>query len=102
MANLAAHGDSNGNNSAVGQESGALDALLQLTRSPNDGVRQEAAGALWNLSFDDRNREAIASANGVEALVWHFFFSFLMTLLNHFWKTYKVMGEDACVCVFDY
>ncbi|KAG6402737.1 hypothetical protein SASPL_134948 [Salvia splendens] len=69
LANLAAHGDSNGNNSAVGQESGALDALLQLTRSPNDGVRQEAAGALWNLSFDDRNREAIASANGVEALV---------------------------------
>lgn len=33
--------------------------------------RQEAAGALWNLSFDDRNREAIAVAGGVEALVWH-------------------------------
>lgn len=32
--------------------------------------RQEAAGALWNLSFDDRNREAIAAAGGVEALVW--------------------------------
>lgn len=31
--------------------------------------RQEAAGALWNLSFDDRNREAIAAARGVEALV---------------------------------
>ncbi|RVW84481.1 Protein ARABIDILLO 1 [Vitis vinifera] len=30
--------------------------------------RQEAAGALWNLSFDDRNREAIAAAGGVEAL----------------------------------
>lgn len=39
LANLAAHGDSNGNNAAVGQESGALDALLQLTRSPSDGVR---------------------------------------------------------------
>lgn len=39
LANLAAHGDSNGNNAAVGLESGALDALLQLTRSPNDGVR---------------------------------------------------------------
>jgi hypothetical protein len=26
--------------------------------------RQEAAGALWNLSFDDRNREAIAAAGG--------------------------------------
>lgn len=32
-------------------------------------ARQEAAGALWNLSFDDRNREAIAAAGGVEALV---------------------------------
>jgi hypothetical protein len=31
--------------------------------------RQEAAGALWNLSFDDRNRESIAAAGGVEALV---------------------------------
>lgn len=35
-----------------------------------DIIRQEAAGALWNLSFDDRNREAIAAAGGVEALVW--------------------------------
>ncbi|PIN22788.1 Leucine rich repeat protein [Handroanthus impetiginosus] len=69
LANLAAHGDSNSNNAAVGQEAGALDALVQLTRSPHDGVRQEAAGALWNLSFDDRNREAIAAAGGVEALV---------------------------------
>lgn len=33
-------------------------------------IRQEAAGALWNLSFDDRNRESIASAGGVQALVW--------------------------------
>jgi hypothetical protein len=32
-------------------------------------IRQEAAGALWNLSFDDRNRESIATAGGVEALV---------------------------------
>ncbi|KAL7258584.1 hypothetical protein ACSBR1_004664 [Camellia fascicularis] len=69
LANLAAHGDSNSNNAAVGQEAGALEALVQLTRSPHEGVRQEAAGALWNLSFDDRNREAIAAAGGVEALV---------------------------------
>ncbi|KAL2536607.1 Protein ARABIDILLO 1 [Forsythia ovata] len=69
LANLAAHGDSNSNNAAVGQEVGALEALVQLTRSSHDGVRQEAAGALWNLSFDDRNREAIAAAGGVEALV---------------------------------
>eukprot|EP00250_Pteridium_aquilinum_P002467 c1268_g1_i1 orf=484-3261(-) len=69
LANLAAHGDSNGNNAAVGQEVGALEALVQLTCSLSEGVRQEAAGALWNLSFDDRNREAIAAAGGVEALV---------------------------------
>ncbi|KAG4992532.1 protein ARABIDILLO 1-like [Glycine soja] len=69
LANLAAHGDSNSNNAAVGQEAGALEALVQLTCSPHEGVRQEAAGALWNLSFDDRNREAIAAAGGVQALV---------------------------------
>ncbi|GAV82451.1 Arm domain-containing protein/F-box-like domain-containing protein [Cephalotus follicularis] len=69
LANLAAHGDSNSNNAAVGQEAGALEALVRLTRSLHEGVRQEAAGALWNLSFDDRNREAIAAAGGVEALV---------------------------------
>jgi len=33
--------------------------------------RQEAAGALWNLSFDDKNREAIAAAGGITALVRH-------------------------------
>ncbi|KAJ9556557.1 LOW QUALITY PROTEIN: hypothetical protein OSB04_011171 [Centaurea solstitialis] len=69
LANLAAHGDSNTNNAAVGQETGALEALVLLIRSQHDGVRQEAAGALWNLSFDDRNREGIATAGGVEALV---------------------------------
>ncbi|KAF8412939.1 hypothetical protein HHK36_000911 [Tetracentron sinense] len=69
LANLAAHGDSNSNNTAVGKEAGSLEALVQLTCSHNEGVRQEAAGALWNLSFDDRNREAIAAAGGVEALV---------------------------------
>ncbi|PIA28714.1 hypothetical protein AQUCO_06700022v1 [Aquilegia coerulea] len=69
LANLAAHGDNNSNNAAVGQEAGALEALVQLTRSHHEGVRQEAAGALWNLSFDDKNREAIAAAGGVEALV---------------------------------
>ncbi|RWR80626.1 protein ARABIDILLO 1-like protein isoform X1 [Cinnamomum micranthum f. kanehirae] len=69
LANLAAHGDSNSNNAAVGKEAGALEALVQLTCSHHEGVRQEAAGALWNLSFDDRNREAIAAVGGVEALV---------------------------------
>lgn len=72
LANLAAHGDTNNNNAAVGQEAGALEALVQLTQSPHEGVRQEAAGALWNLSFDDKNREFIAAAGGVEALVCSF------------------------------
>lgn len=39
LANLAAHGDSNSNNAAVGQEVGALEALVQLTHSPHDGVK---------------------------------------------------------------
>lgn len=39
MANLAAHGDSNSNNAAVGQEAGALEALVLLTKSPHEGVR---------------------------------------------------------------
>lgn len=39
LANLAAHGDSNSNNAAVGQEAGALEALVQLTRSHHEGVR---------------------------------------------------------------
>lgn len=39
LANLAAHGDSNSNNAAVGQEAGALEALVQLTQSPHEGVR---------------------------------------------------------------
>ncbi|XP_022730889.1 protein ARABIDILLO 1-like isoform X2 [Durio zibethinus] len=69
LANLAAHGDSNSNNAAIGQEAGALEALVQLTYSQNEGVRQEAAGALWNLSFDDKNREIISAAGGIEALV---------------------------------
>ncbi|GFS39313.1 similar to ARABIDILLO-1 [Actinidia rufa] len=34
-------------------------------------LRQEAAGALWNLSFNDRNPEEIAAAGGVEALDVH-------------------------------
>ncbi|KAF2311683.1 hypothetical protein GH714_025921 [Hevea brasiliensis] len=69
LGNLAAHGDSNTNNAAVGKEAGALEALVQLIHSQHEGVRHEAAGALWNLSFDDKNREAIAAAGGIMALV---------------------------------
>lgn len=47
LANLAAHGDSNGNNAAVGQEAGALEALVQLTCSRHEGVRY--CIHTWNL-----------------------------------------------------
>ncbi|KAL6557287.1 hypothetical protein OROMI_017637 [Orobanche minor] len=47
----------------------AVDALVQLTRSHHECVRQEAARVLWNLSYGDRNREAVVAAGGVEALV---------------------------------
>ncbi|KAJ4904258.1 Protein ARABIDILLO 1 [Raphanus sativus] len=58
LANLAAHGDTNNNNAAVGQEAGALEALVQLTQSPHEGVDKKLL-----------NREFIAAAGGVEALV---------------------------------
>ncbi|KAL0304755.1 UNVERIFIED_CONTAM: protein ARABIDILLO 1 [Sesamum calycinum] len=78
LANLAAHGDSNSNNAAVGQEAGALDALVQLTRSPHDGVKHNTIigcciGKKLLVRYGiyplTRNREAIAAAGGVEALV---------------------------------
>ncbi|KAE8672148.1 Protein ARABIDILLO 2 [Hibiscus syriacus] len=78
LANLASHGDSNSNNAAVGQEAGArkYNHVFKLALGNTYYIRfrvngQEAAGALWNLSFDDRNREAIAAAGGVEALIYH-------------------------------
>ncbi|GJW48868.1 hypothetical protein Tco_0080514 [Tanacetum coccineum] len=39
LANLAAHGDSNSNNAVIGEEAGAIAALIQVTRSPKVGVR---------------------------------------------------------------
>lgn len=69
MANLASYDDSNINNASIGQEPDALETLLMLTRSHHGGVKQEAAGALWRLAYDEKNRELIASLGGVEALV---------------------------------
>jgi len=56
--------------------------------------RQEAAGALWNLSFDDRNREAIAAAGGVQALV-----CFVPCLANFFFlsKVYKLISIPSSI-----
>jgi hypothetical protein len=56
-------------------------------------IRQEAAGALWNLSFNDRNREAIAVAGGVEALVNP---SFPVTFPAHF----RPLGDNYCFVVY--
>ena len=69
MANLAAHDDSNNNNAAIGEVPRALETIIQLTRSRHGGVKQEAAGALWNLAYDENNRELIAELGGVEASV---------------------------------
>ncbi|KAI6702889.1 hypothetical protein NL676_012025 [Syzygium grande] len=69
LANFASQQCGNGDNAAVGQRVAVMEALVQLTRSPHEVVGLKAADSLWNLSFDDRNREAIASAGGVCALV---------------------------------
>lgn len=68
LANLAAHGDRNFCNTAVGEEIGAVEALVQLLHSPCNGVRKKAVLAVFNLCFYARNREAIAAAGGVDAL----------------------------------
>lgn len=100
MANLGAHGDSNDNNAIVGQEAGGLEAIVQLTQSNHEGVKQEAAGALWNLSFDDKNRESIAAFGGVEALVICFlFFLFLFFFISfvfqlHLGETYPLVSYN--------
>ncbi|KAJ0804029.1 putative F-box domain, armadillo-like helical, leucine-rich repeat domain superfamily [Helianthus annuus] len=69
LANLTGHGDSNTNIVMAGQEDRVIDVLILLIRSQHDAVRQEAATALWHLSGDARNREWIALAGGVVALV---------------------------------
>ena len=69
LANLAAHGDSNRNSLAVGKQPGAIPGLLALLTSSHEPAKWEATGALWNLSFEEANRAAIASYGGVQALV---------------------------------
>ncbi|KAG2258603.1 hypothetical protein Bca52824_077897 [Brassica carinata] len=86
LANLAAHGDSNNNNAAIGKVPGALKTIIQLTRSHHGGVKQEAAGALWNLAYDEKNRELIAALGGVEASV---------ALANSCMNTSRELQESA-------
>lgn len=132
LRNFAAHGDSNSNNAALGQEAGALEVLLQLTRSSHDGVRwcifkieisinsshfsmvfawvaslllffiwrilvahkngkhkryfslvcrQEAAGALWNLSFMTEIEKQLQLQ--VALRHWYAFFYFIFLRLFH-------------------
>ena len=69
LANLAAHGDSNRNSLAVGKQPGSIPGLLALLTSSHEPAKWEATGALWNLSFEEANRAAIASYGGVQALV---------------------------------
>lgn len=60
--------------------------------------RQEAAGALWNLSFDDRNREAIAAVGGVEALVHPFYFIYLFVLMLQLFNINCLHPMWFCFC----
>ncbi|VVB06368.1 unnamed protein product [Arabis nemorensis] len=69
LRNISAYRNSNNNITIIGQVPGAIEALVKLTKSILDSVKLETAGALWNLSFDEKNRESIAAVGGVEALV---------------------------------
>ncbi|KAK1430373.1 hypothetical protein QVD17_13055 [Tagetes erecta] len=82
LANLTVHDDSNTNDVAVGQKSGAIDALMLFVRSLDDSLRQEAAGALagsvepltaaWalcNLAFSPQNALQIVEDGGVPVLI---------------------------------
>ena len=57
----------------MGQEVGVFEALVHLTCFHHEGVRQEAAGALWNLSFEDKNKRDVA---------------------HHIWRKTKVAGDE--------
>ncbi|GJY13428.1 hypothetical protein Tco_0382737 [Tanacetum coccineum] len=55
LANLAAHGDSNSNNAAVGEEARAIAALIQVTRSPKMVLGQELNPFLVGSSTSSNN-----------------------------------------------
>ena len=48
---------------------GGIEVLIALARHGTEAQKEEAAGALWNLSANDDNSVAIAAAGGVEVLV---------------------------------
>jgi DNA-binding transcriptional regulator PaaX len=48
--------------SQVISKAGGLSLLIALVDKGTDELKDKAAGALWNLSFCEENREAIISA----------------------------------------
>ncbi|XP_047308809.1 protein ARABIDILLO 1-like [Impatiens glandulifera] len=84
FANLIGNTHTNDNNIIVGYKLRALQTLVQLIRSPDKHTCQEAVEALSNLSFDERNREAIVAVDGIETLDIHV--TIMATLWNLVFK----------------
>ncbi|XP_047308844.1 protein ARABIDILLO 1-like [Impatiens glandulifera] len=80
FANLIGNTHTNDNDIIVGYKLRALQALVQLIHSTDKHTRQEAVEALSNLSFDERNREAIVAVDGVETLDIH------VTIMGTLWN----------------
>uniref|UniRef100_A0A7S3TW48 Vacuolar protein 8 n=1 Tax=Emiliania huxleyi TaxID=2903 RepID=A0A7S3TW48_EMIHU len=71
----------NHDNSVAIAAAGGIEALVSLARDGNEGQKEEAAGALWNLaikrpaasrslsSANDDNEAAIVAAGGIDVLV---------------------------------
>ncbi|XP_047308831.1 protein ARABIDILLO 1-like [Impatiens glandulifera] len=81
FANLIGNTHTNDNDIIVGYKLRALQALVQLIRSPDKHTCQEAVEALSNLSFDERNREAV---DGIETLVY-----LAKEITNYSWIKWK-------------
>ena len=57
------------NNKVAIAKAGGIAPLVALARGGTDGQKENAAGALANLAFNDDNQMAIAKAGGIAPLV---------------------------------
>ncbi|XP_065873306.1 U-box domain-containing protein 4-like [Euphorbia lathyris] len=60
----------NMDNRIVIANSGAINVLVNLLRSTDTGIQENAVTALLNLSINDNNKTAIANADAIEPLIY--------------------------------